>query len=183
MARLTASARTVRIAPRNNGAATISRATDPWHDPAMGVMTEYFSANSDDVAAAVIDGGPSATPASGFEPVDLGGIDPVVQMGTLEELLTGVDYDTVTDNPRQGHIVANRDGGECLVVALTDELQVALGQAPESQLREIAVEWAQTEEFWGQADPAALAEILIELGSLAREATARNERLYCWVCV
>jgi hypothetical protein len=151
----------------------------------VGILCDYFSAASDEDAAAVIDvsDGPRAAPAPGFEVVELKGIDPFVQLGKLEELLTGVDYDSVTDNPRQGAAVAVRDEGERLVVSLTDELQVTLARAPESQLRDVAVPWSQIEEFWGKGEPSDLAEVLIELASLARGARSRNECLYCWVCL
>ncbi|MCZ7435237.1 hypothetical protein O7598_02405 [Micromonospora sp. WMMC241] len=149
----------------------------------MGILCDYFSAPDDDAAATVADvlGGPRS--ASGFEVVELKGIQPVVQLGTLEALLTGVAYDVVTENPRWGQAVAVRHDGELLVISLTDELHAALADASESRLREVAVPWSETEEFWGRGEPSLLAEVLIELAGLARRATARSERLYCWVCV
>lgn len=104
-------------------------------------------------------------------------------LGKLEELLTGLDYDSVTENLRWGHAVAVRHDGELLVVSLTDEVQAALATASEAELRGVALPWSQIEEFWGQGEPSHLAEILIELAALARLATARHERLYCWVSV
>lgn len=53
----------------------------------------YFSASSDEAAAATIEDGPEPASAPGFDAVALGGIEPVVQMGALEGLLTGVDHD------------------------------------------------------------------------------------------
>ena len=113
----------------------------------MSALYDYFSAASDEAAAGVIDraggpGGPAVAPAPvkrgwfgrtsspppvqdmgpAFDTVSAGGIDPVVMMGTLEELLTGRHYDEVTNDPRSGHIVAIRDEGQLLVVALTDAL-------------------------------------------------------------
>ena len=151
----------------------------------MGLLCDYFSAASDDAAAAVIDvlGGPRAASDRGFDVVELKGIEPFVQLGKLEGLLTGVDYESVTENPRWGHAIAVRHDGELLVVSLTDEVQAALAGASESQLREVAVPWSQGEEFWGQGEPSDLAEVLIELAALAGVATARRERLYCWVSV
>ena len=56
----------------------------------MGVLYDYFAASSDEVAAAVIElpGGPGAAGRS-FDTITGNGVDPVVQMGTLEALLTG----------------------------------------------------------------------------------------------
>ncbi|MET8063391.1 hypothetical protein ACFYON_16365 [Micromonospora sp. NPDC005686] len=151
----------------------------------MGLLCDYFSAASDDAAAAVIDvlGGPRAASDTGSEVVELKGIEPFVVLGKLEELLTGLDYDSVTENLRWGHAVAVRHDGELLVVSLTDEVQAALATASEAELRGVALPWSQIEEFWGQGEPSDLAEILIELAALARLATARHERLYCWVSV
>lgn len=162
----------------------------------MGLLCEYFEARSDAEAAATIDwvGGPaqpeakrsllrrtkSSTP--GFEVVDLGGVEPTVQMGTLEEILTGRSFEDILDDTDDA-IVADRDGGERLVVRLTPGLQVALATATDSRLREAAVPWSETEEFGGLGDPEDLAEGLTELAALARRASANGSRLYCWVCV
>ena len=178
---------------------------------AMGVLFDYFAAGSDEEAASVIDrlGGPGRVPqpsapvteqrrglfrrksesspstegeARVFDTVS-GGVDPVVQMGTFEELLTGRAYDDVVEDPRSGHAVAERDGGERLVLTLTDNLVEALRQASPDRLTELAVPWSQTEEFWGQGDPQSLAAFLTSLGRLAQRASEKGQRLYCWVCV
>ena len=151
----------------------------------MGVLFDYFAAPSDERAAEIIDlgGGPAE---ANIPVVQTTGIDPVVQMGTLESLLTGVDYDTVADGPRSGHIVAVRDEGERFVGTITDELQAALAEASPERLDEVVLPWSQTEEFEEdeeEADPKALAQFLAELGQLARTASANGDRIYCWVCV
>jgi hypothetical protein len=117
----------------------------------------------------------------GLDVLSVKGIDPVVQMGTLEELLTGTSTDVIFDRDRSGKEVASADGGEEFVVTLTDELQTALCRATEEQLRAIAVPWSQTEEFWGQGEPENMAHFLRELSLLARIATEAGNRLYCWV--
>lgn len=169
----------------------------------MGVLFDYFSAASDEVAASTIDlvGGPGAplagspqpgmanvrrTEASGgawFDTVPTKGIDPVIQLGTLEALLTSRDYDQIVAGPRAGKSLAIRDGGERVVVILTDELQNALAAADDAQFASIAVLWSQTEEFWGRGDPQMLEGLLNELAELARRARSRDERPYCWICV
>lgn len=129
-------------------------------------------------------------PAIGTDPdlvvhrtVSVKGIDPVVQLGTLEALLTGRPYDDVVEDPRSGHDVATRDGGERLVVALTDSLTSALTGATDEVLDRVAVPWSETEEFVNAAEPSDLAEFLKALAALAREADTSGQRLYCWVCV
>jgi hypothetical protein len=146
----------------------------------MGVLFDYFAAPDDDTAATVIDviGGPAE---ASFPTVALKGVDPFVQLGTLESLLTGVDYDTII-----GHVpdpVAMGDGGERLVTAVSGGLSAALSTADDARLREVAEPWSRTEEFGGHADPSDLATALTGLAELARTATTRGDRLYCWVCL
>lgn len=159
----------------------------------MGVLYDYFAAASDDAAASTISilGGParaSAGQSAGtgrtpFDTVAVGGIDPVVQMGTLEALLTGGDFEQILEGPRAGKVLAAEDGGELVVVALTDELQAALAGSDEAALEAVAVPWSQTEEFWGEGDPQILASVLGELAGLARRARQKDQRLYCWISV
>jgi hypothetical protein len=150
----------------------------------VGVLNDYFAASSDEAAAATIDlpgghgtGGGSSGTVSG------NGVDPMVQMGTLEALLTGRDYDEIMLGHVASAIVASRDGGQRLVVRLTGELQAALSQADHARLAAVAVRWLRTEEFSGQDDPGIAAPWLDELASLARRATTRGQQLYCWTCV
>ena len=146
----------------------------------MGVLFNYFAAPGDAVAATVIDvvGGPAEAALPTFA---LKGVDPFVQLGTLESLLTGIDYDTVAG--RDGAPVAMADSGERLVVAVSGDLLAALATAEDARLHEVAKPWSRTEEFGGQADPSDLVTVLSGLAELARTATARGDRLYCWVCV
>jgi hypothetical protein len=118
-----------------------------------------------------------------FDTVSIKGIDPVVQLGTLEELLTGRPYDDVMDDPRSGHALADRDGGERLVLTLTEPLSTALATASDETLEQVAIPWSETEEFWNAADPALLADFLKDLAGLARRSKASGQELYCWVCV
>ncbi|MDG4806118.1 hypothetical protein O7634_05040 [Micromonospora sp. WMMD1120] len=111
------------------------------------------------------------------------GVDPTAELVALEELLTGVSADVIVDRPRCGLDVAVRDGGEGLVLSLTDELTQALVEREPERLAEVAVPWSRTEEFRGQCDPAVLADFLGELALLARHAQDRGHRLYCWVCL
>jgi hypothetical protein len=154
----------------------------------MGALFDYFAADSDEEAASTIDrlGGPGAASdasARTFDTVSAKGIDPVVQLGTLEELLTGRPYDDIAAEPRSGHSVAIRDGGDVLVLTLTDSLTSALAEATPERLAEVAVPWSLTEEFWGSAEPGMLAEFLRDLAGLASRAQASSQRLYCWTCV
>lgn len=152
------------------------------------VLFDYFAAASPEDAAATIDwaGGPSAPTddaSDAYAVVDLEGVDPVVTMGRLEELVTGRSLmNEILHDP--GHKpVAVRDRGARLVIPLGPRLEEALATASDEQLRPIVVEWAQTEEFRGMADVPALLEALRQLAHLAREANASGKQIYCWVCV
>jgi len=173
----------------------------------MGLLCDYFAAPSDASAAATIDrdGGPGSLPAppppqrrsvlfrrrlvSDDDPgsvevyptVELSGIDPVVQMGTLEALLTGRTYDDVVEAQSADPVIAVRNEGERLVVKLSDGLAVALASASDDDLVRVADPWSKTEEFWGGGDPVMLAAVLREMAGLARAAVSRNHSLYCWL--
>lgn len=174
----------------------------------MGVLYDYFIA-SDDVEAAGtldLDGGPgqpmSLPPSLAQQLRDRGrearpfedsaraqrravctGIDPVVQGGTLEELLTGRPFEQIQQDPRWAVSVACTDDGGRMVLALTDGLIDGLAGASHEQLAAAAVPWSRTEEFWGAGDPDALVPLLDDLSSLARDARAQGRSVYCWVSV
>ncbi|WP_147251721.1 hypothetical protein [Blastococcus sp. TF02-8] len=100
-------------------------------------------------------------------------VDPVVALGTLAELLTGVDYDAVQDDPRHGAEVASTPTGDRMVLAVTDSLREALTAVEDSRIAELAEAWGRTEEL-EHADPADLREVLRGLRELARgDARAR----------
>ena len=139
----------------------------------MGLLTEYFVALTDDAAAST---GAESMPPHAW---DGGGIEPVVHLGTLEELLTGRTFDEVLDDGPTSP-VADRNGGEELVLRLTDELARALAEASDSRLDEVAVLWSQTDELEG-ADPADLATFARGLSVLARRARDEGGHVYCWL--
>lgn len=120
---------------------------------------------------------------SGILVLETKGIDPLVQIGTLEALLTGEQYEVIAGRPRAGHKVAERSQDGPWVVTLTDEIQAALAAALREQIVAVAAPWLETEEFRGQGDPEILAEFLLELADLARQANRRGEHLYCWICL
>lgn len=110
------------------------------------------------------------------------GIDPAVQLGTLEALLTDTTYEAVRANPRQAALLASQDD-VLLVLTLTYELQQALAASTPDRLRTAAERWSATDEFHGTADPEDLLAFLDALCDLARRATGAGLRLYCWTCI
>jgi hypothetical protein len=148
-------------------------------DPGMAILCDYFAAADDDAAAGVLDLDAGPTSAAGYETVSLPGIDPIVTMLTLEELLTGRSEDEVTENPRQGEVLADGADGST-IVALTADLQAALAAADDERLRQVAIEWAGSEELDG-SNPEDLNGALLDLADLARVADERGQSLYCWL--
>jgi hypothetical protein len=55
----------------------------------MGLLIDYFVAPADAEAALVLDGGPGGR----FPVTDGSGIEPVVSLGMLEEMLTSKSFD------------------------------------------------------------------------------------------
>jgi hypothetical protein len=155
----------------------------------MGVLTDYFSAPSDEAAAAALDrvGGP-AQPAAGpsplppFDTFQSKNLDPHVIMGKLEEALTGQDYWVITADPQYGRMVAERGDQGPWVTKVSSQLQAELARADSDKLTRTAAEWSHAEELHG-ASPEDMIWVLEELSDLARRATAKDEQLYCWVCL
>ncbi|QRP48117.1 hypothetical protein [Amycolatopsis sp. FDAARGOS 1241] len=112
----------------------------------------------------------------------LKGLDPTFGMNSAETLLTGVDQDTVTANPRADRLIAEPDGS-VVVTTVTDELRDALAGADEEHRRQVAELSAQMEELGEGCDPADVLPAVEELAALAREARAAGERLYCRMCL
>ena len=118
---------------------------------------------------------------TGFYAVKTKGFDPVADLGTIEEILTRTDFEALLARPRHGHVLAERNGSEQLVVTISDELQAVLANAGVAELSAAAGQWANDRHHSDDAAP--LAHLLSELSALARGANERNERLYCWICV
>lgn len=147
----------------------------------MGALCDYFSAPSDEAAVAMLEvpGGPAAAPPPGPPVLELKNIEPVVNLQTLEELLTGRPAEEVTRNPRQGNILEFDPAGAA-VVSVTVELQQALATSDADTLRAVAQRWAETDELIG-SDPDDLTDVLLQLAQLAYDANARGHALYCWL--
>ena len=153
----------------------------------MGILYEYFAAGSDEAAVRVLDvtGGPIAANSKRngnhrWDVIDGVAIEPTVNLADLEELLTGVEYDDIVENPRAGDTVASvHDQG--LVITVTDSLLGALAALPIGRIAALAGDWSHAEEFGGEASPGDLTKFLTEFSALAKRAAAREERLYCWV--
>lgn len=144
----------------------------------VGNLYHYFSAADDQTAATALEHSPD--PAR-FEVLDAGGIDPAVQLGTLEALLRDVDYEAVAADPRQCTLIGSAGDEGPWIVTLTDTLRDALADAHPDLLASTAVPWSRTEEFYGGGDADLLADFLNRIAVLARSARDQGHRLYCWM--
>jgi hypothetical protein len=159
------------------------------HTADMGVLTDYFSAPSDESTASALDrvGGPGQ-PAAGpsplppFDTFQAKGLDPYVIIGKLEAALTGQDYRAITAGTQYGRMVAKRGAQGPWVTKVNSPLQAALSLAGSERLARALAEWSQAEEL-GDASPEEMTWVLEGLSALARRATAKGEHLYCWVCL
>ncbi len=149
----------------------------------MGILTDYFAAPDDTLAAVAAATGPdSPDPVASrpaFATVELRGIDPFVVLGTLTSLLTDRPYAEVTADARHGSLVATAGDEGPWVVSVSDTLVGALAGATPAALDEVAVQWAATEELEG-SDPADLADALRRLAALCVQVDDTGHRLYCW---
>lgn len=159
----------------------------------MGVLLTYFPAASDELAAATIDwvGGPQAGPKKrafrkqepGLLGVDGRGVDPVVELGMFEELLTGNTFDAQLVDPLSRPVVAVRDNGERLVLRIDDRFIEKLASVDPARIQELVVPWSEIEEFSGQASVSGLTELLMRLRGLSQHVVDSGGHAYCWICV
>lgn len=149
----------------------------------MGSLYGYFAADDDnDAVRAVVrdDGQPSGT---GYDQLVVKGIDPVVELGPAETLMTGRSADEVRSDPRHGGLVGMAGDGELVVLSLTDAFRDALAACGSGSLRDVATGWSGTEGVFSHpADPEALTAFLEGISEIAGRAVARGARLYCWIC-
>ena len=121
-----------------------------------------------------------AGPGGRFPSAEGNGIEPVVTLGKLEELLTGKTFGQQLADPVSRPLIASGDDGNPLIIRLEDGFVRALAGADRSRLDGLAVPWSEIEEFGGMAAPAPLADFLRRLWDLAR--SAASARIYCWIC-
>lgn len=145
----------------------------------MGVLVDYFTAPSDEDAAVVLDSGPGER----FPSTEGTGIEPVVMLGRLEELLTGKTFSQQLVDPASRPLVASGRDHHRLVIKIDNGFARALADADRSTLDDLAVPWSQAEEIGGTADPELLADFLRRLQDLAGAATSTGSAVYCWLCL
>ncbi len=175
----------------------------------MGLLSDFFAATPDELAAVSIEwgpGGPPATPAPrpkrgflgfGGKPASPAPVDaplpaprlPFVQsngitsveLGTLDQLVTGTP---VAELKAHGlhDVVRSNDGQGPWVFRLRRELRDGLVGLTDPQRVDAAVRWANTEEMQlSRAHAETLDDLIGRLQALARDAAASDRDLYLWV--
>jgi hypothetical protein len=139
----------------------------------MSVLSDYFSAPSDEAAARAATDGLSQPP---YEVLQMRDLFPDYHLVPLEVFLTGRSAEAVGEGPRHGRLLASVD--DEVVVTVSDELTASLAAASSGLLAEAAASWSQFGDFQDK-DTSGMAGFLGDLAGLARRATARKEHLYC----
>ncbi|MER7001378.1 hypothetical protein [Streptomyces sp. NPDC000410] len=147
----------------------------------MGALFGYYAAADDeDAVRAVVreDGQPIGT---GYDSFTVKGIDPVVELLPAEVLVTGRTADAIQADPRHGHLVGMVGDGGVVTLSLTDSFCDSLARVDLKQLGEVAHGWSASGVFNAESDPTGLTGFLEDLAALAKKATVRGHRLYCWI--
>jgi hypothetical protein len=137
----------------------------------MGLLYEYFTAEDDDAAAAMLTAG--LNPPTFLDEVN------ATELHEIETLLTGQSSEEITADPRYHTLLAEQvdDGAgvsECGVVTVTDSFTRALALADDAKLREVGVAWLGEHSAWqGQRLVRGLAEV-------ARHAVQQGHHMYCF---
>jgi hypothetical protein len=152
-----------------------------WNNTGMGFLSDYFSAPSDEAAARAIEMDVDLREPP-YDVLQMKNLIPHYHLVPVEAFLTGRSAEVVEENPRNGQQLAGTEDQQAEVVTLSDELTASLASASSERLADAAESWSHFEDFQG-TDTSGLIGFLSDLASLARRATARNERLYCLLCV
>lgn len=143
------------------------------------MLFDYFAAPTDGVASSTLASGPRPAAEAGAavtEVIEDAGLNPTVELGTLEELLGGRSFEEqLADSPAP---VAMAE--ETWVMPVQTELVELLAAASDDELTAVLDPWLQTEELVG-ADPEDAQRLLTRLAALARHASRQGLRVYCWM--
>lgn len=144
----------------------------------MKNLFDYFSAPDDEVALTALETGPET---AGLPTVLAKRVDPYLQMGSLESLLTGASYEEVITRERFSEPLGSPEIEGKWLITLTDGLRDALTAATLERLAEITGAWARDEELEGKVDLADLASFLRTFAGAARSAHGQGHHLYCLI--
>ena len=141
----------------------------------MGNRYEYFTAETLTDAQSTLAAGPHGQTPTVASPV----IDPVMILGSFEELLTGRSFDTRLNDPRYREEVAGTLDSEVAVVRIDRALVHAVAQSEAADVLKLVGQWAADDEFEGKADLGQLRQFLVDFQQLCAVADESGD-VYCW---
>ncbi|MEV6212010.1 hypothetical protein [Kitasatospora sp. NPDC051914] len=148
----------------------------------MGVLFGYYAAADDQDAERAVVREDGESTGAGYDQFVVKGVDPVVDLLTVEFVLTGRPASVIRSDPRYGRLVAEVGEGDVVSVSLTETLRDALASADREFLEDLAGSLARSMRFPAPADAGHLADFLRQLAALAERAADRGHGLYCWIC-
>lgn len=136
----------------------------------MGLLTDFFVAPSGSLDPATVKDGPDGIhPTARWKNVD------TVKLATLQNLLTGEDYDVAMARLEKGSRSPIEDEGPWTYELPEGLVKALVGLTPQ-RTREIAELWIKTEEWMADGTDAestdSFVEMLESFSSLARKAVA-----------
>ncbi|MFE9688706.1 hypothetical protein [Micromonospora sp. NPDC005806] len=145
----------------------------------MGILTEYFAAIPERAQAAVQTG-----PGDELAPLRCKNVEPTVLGGALWEAVRhGGPDESAGDLSADAERVDGNDDEGPFLLRLESAFVAELAVLPDDRVEPVAARWATAEEWVGDIDPEILAEIVVELRRVARQALADGVDAYCWLCL
>lgn len=118
----------------------------------------------------------------GYDPFVVKGIAPIVDLLTVEVVMTGRPAGVIKSDLLARPLVAMVGDGDVISVSLTDAFRDALTSLDREYLEDVAQGWARSGCFSTPPDADSIAAHLRPLGALAERAVARGHGLYRWIC-
>lgn len=135
-------------------------------------MVEYFISDSDESAEALTSVGPSG---AGWRA--LTGPDPSVALTMLATLVSGVSFDEYLEEDDFCGLVGQEN--DTVVITVSRAVTDAILRIDAAASAAMFAEWAAAEESLHGAEPAELAEFVVEYQELAGEGFANQ--IYAWI--
>lgn len=164
----------------------------------MGVLTDYFRAPDDATVLRALTrtrGGSPLTPDPPlFDGIEAKSLDPTLTLALLIAAIREVPWsvDLIDDTPvwpttpppTPDNPPSDEDPWSTgpWTTALPPHVRDTLATLPDTALPAAVTRWSQAEELHGTT-PAALLPLARNFVSLARQARAADEQLYCWMCL
>ncbi|GII88918.1 hypothetical protein Ssi03_69080 [Sphaerisporangium siamense] len=141
----------------------------------MNKIVDFFVTTRPN-AAGVLGSGPLRS----FPTASSGDFDAEEALLDWESHLTGRSFDDLAEDDLPETVA---DGGNAVVLALSDTLVSALRAASDPRIEELAQWWAEEKARDGFAlDPFTALDTLRRLTDLIRRKRSPGESVYCWTC-